>query len=34
MWKEGHDYPSDEEQDECPDLLDLADDAYESLNDI
>lgn len=34
MWREGYDYPSDdEEQGESPDLLDQADESYERIND-
>ena len=34
MWREGYDYPSDEEeQDECPDFFERADHDYEQLND-
>jgi hypothetical protein len=33
MWREGYDYPSDDdEQDDC-DLLDRADEAHEQQND-
>jgi hypothetical protein len=32
-WKEGYDYPSDEEQDESPDFFERADHDYEQQND-
>jgi hypothetical protein len=33
MWREGYDYPSDEEQDTGPDFFERADHDYEQLND-
>ena len=33
MWREGYDYPSDDDEQEQPDLLDQADEAYERIND-
>lgn len=33
MWREGYDYPSDDEEQDQPDLLDQADEAYERIND-
>ena len=32
-WREGYDYPSDDDEQEQPDLLDRADEEYERLND-
>lgn len=31
-WREGYDYPSDDDDTQKPDIMDLADEAYEQQN--
>jgi hypothetical protein len=33
MWREGYDYPSDDDEQDDSDLLDRADEAHEQQND-
>ena len=33
LWREGYDYPSDDDEQDDRDLLDQADEAYERIND-